>query len=155
MTIKINRFKKKVNTFKKILEHISELSVSQTSKVACIIIKKDFSKIAAFGYNGTYPNAPINPETGGEELSLEPGKSGFVHAEPNAIAKFREYDPENYIVFISMSPCRSCAMYLVNAGFRYVYYIDEYRDISHLSEIFGRNNIKYGKISELKIDSFE
>ena len=53
-----------------------------------------------------------------------------------------------------MSPCRACAMLLVNAGFKYVYYIDEYRDTTHLSEIFDRNSVKYGLIDELTINSF-
>lgn len=145
----MKRFKKKIQTFVEITKLISNLSVSQTTKVGCIAVKKDFSKIGAFGYNGTYPNAPIIPETGGEELSLIPGESGFLHAEENMIAKFREHDPENYIVILSMSPCRRCAMQLINAGFKHVYYLTEYRDISHLNEMFTINKIKFGLIDNI------
>jgi deoxycytidylate deaminase len=142
-----NRKSIKINNFKNILLSISELSVSQTKKVACMAFTKNFSKISSFGYNGTYPNAPINPETGGEELSLEPGCSGFLHAEDNMIAKFSEKNPEDHIVFITLSPCRECTIRLVNAGFKEIYWIENYREQSHLN-IFDRCNIKYGTIDE-------
>ena len=148
MERKIQRKIEKINVFKAILEQISSLSVSQTKKVGCIAFEKNFKRIASFGYNGTYPGAPTIPETGGEELSLEPGKSGFLHAEDNMISKFQERDPENYIVFVSMSPCRECTIRLVNAGFKEVYWIEEYRECQHL-EIFDKCGIKYGSIDSL------
>lgn len=151
---KIQRFASKIRTFQTILNEIAELSVSQTAKVACLAIKKDFSSIASFGYNGTYPNCPTNPHTGGEELSLEPGESGFLHAEDNMISKFRERDPENYMVFISMSPCRECAMRLVNAGFKDVFWEIDYRDQTHLPTIFQPNDVQYMSLEDL-LDGIE
>lgn len=145
---KITRKIEKIKVFANILEQISTLSVSQTKKVACIAFKNNFSSIASFGYNGTYPGAPCNHETGGEEISLEPGKSGFLHAEDNMISKFRERDPENYIVFVSMSPCRECTIRLINAGFKEVYWAEDYREQSHLS-IFDSCGVKYSSISKL------
>ena len=131
---------------------ISSLSTSSRLKVSCIIIKKDFTKIASFGYNGNYASAPLNEVTGTEEESLEPGKDGFIHAEINAIAKFREHDPENYIVMVSYSPCSNCAKVLANSGFKYVYWNEEYRDTSHLSTIFSRSNITNGNWNDLTKD---
>lgn len=148
MDRKIERKIQKIKVFTNILIELSKLSPSQTKKVACIAFKKKFTNIASFGYNGTYPDAPINPETGGEELSLEPGKSGFLHAEDNMISKFREKDPENYIVFITMSPCRECTIRLVNAGFKDVYWLEEYRDKSHLY-IFDHCSVRCGTINSL------
>jgi dCMP deaminase len=144
----INRKIEKILVFTNILESISTLSVSQTKKVGCIIFKNNFSSIASFGYNGTYPGAPINPETNGEEVSLEPGKSGFIHAEDNAIVKFHERDPEKYIVFVTMSPCRECCIRLINAGFKEVYWIEDYREQSHLT-IFDTCGVKYSSINNL------
>lgn len=71
---KIQRAKQKIKIFQEILEQISTLSTSSRLKVACILLKKDFTKIASFGYNGNYFNAPINSMTGTEEESLEPKK---------------------------------------------------------------------------------
>jgi len=145
--MEIKRKIEKIEVFKNILLQVASLSVSQTTKVGCIAFKKNFSRISSFGYNGTYPGAPINPETGGEEVSLVPGCSGFLHAEDNMVAKFHERDPENHIVFVSLSPCRECTIRLVNAGFKEVYWVETYRMTEHL-EIFEKCGIKYGTIDD-------
>lgn len=142
-----NRLSIKINTFIQILLSIKDLSNSSTTKVGCMTLKKDFSKIASFGYNGSYSGAQINPETGTEEDSLIPGESGFIHAEVNMIAKFKEYDPENYIVFLTLSPCKMCTKILVNAGFKHVYWVDAYRTTEHL-KIFNECGITNGNIKD-------
>lgn len=149
---KRERALEKINVFSEILLQISGLSTSSRLKVSCIIFKRDFTKIASFGYNGNYFNAPINEETGTEEESLEPGKDGFIHAEQNALAKFREHDPENYIAFVSHSPCKNCAKLLVNSGFKWIYWLDDYRETSHLDEIFDRCEVSHGNLEKFKED---
>jgi dCMP deaminase len=116
-------------------------------------LKKDFSKIASFGYNGSYSGALVNKDTGTEEDSLAPGESGFIHAEVNMIAKFQEYDPQNYIILLTLSPCKMCTKILINAGFKHVYWIQDYRDTDHL-KIFDQCNITSGKISNLVNDYY-
>ena len=112
------RIHQTVGVYADIVKHISQLSQASKVKVGCLAIKKDFTKIASFGYNGSYPGAPINESTQSEEQSLEPGKSGLIHAEINMIAKFREPDPENYIVLLTISPCVECTKVLCTAGFK-------------------------------------
>ena len=148
MDTKIQRLQLKLETFTDILKNIKNLSNSSTTKVGCIALRKDFSKIASFGYNGSYSGAGINEDTGSEEDSLVPGESGFIHAEVNMIAKFKEYDPENYIILLTLSPCKMCTKILVNAGFKHVYWMTEYRDMDHL-EIFNQCKITNGKIEDL------
>lgn len=145
-----NRLGIKINTFVQILLSIKDLSNSSTTKVGCMTLKKDFSKIASFGYNGSYSGAQINLETGTEEDSLIPGESGFIHAEINMIAKFKEYDPENYIVFLTLSPCKMCTKILVNAGFKHVYWVDPYRTTEHL-KIFNECGITNGNIKDFLV----
>jgi len=149
---KIERANLKIGVFVNLLKEISTLSTSSRLKVSCIILRKDFTKIASFGYNGNYYNAPVNPETGTEEESLEPGKDGYIHAEVNAIAKFREHDPENYIVLVSHSPCPNCAKLLANSGFKWVYWVSDYRENAHLSQIFNRCQIGNGNIEQFTQD---
>lgn len=148
MDTKIRRLELKLDAFVQILLNIRGLSNSSTTKVGCMTLKKDFSKIASFGYNGSYSGAQENPETGTEEESLMPGESGFIHAEVNMIAKFKEYDPENYIVLLTLSPCKMCTKILINAGFKHVYWIDEYRDTGHL-QIFNECGITNGNVKDL------
>ena len=151
MEEKISRVSYKIDTFSDILLNISTLSNASTKKVACMAIHKRFTKIASFGYNGSYMGAPINPLTNTEEESLVPGESGFIHAEVNMIAKFREYDPENYIILLTLSPCKMCTKILVNSGFRHVYWVEDYREKDHLS-IFDECGITYGNLEKLKLD---
>jgi len=146
-----NRIDLKIDTFVDILNSIKELSVSKTTKVGCIALKKDFSKIASFGYNGSFAGDYVKEETGGEEESLVPGESGFIHAEINMLAKFKEHDPENYIILLTLSPCKMCTKVLINAGFKWVYYIDEYRDTDHL-KFFDLCDIENGTIKKFKHD---
>ena len=152
MDSKIRRLQIKLEVFKNILNQITNLSVASTKRVGCMALKKDFSKIASFGYNGSFSGAEVNPLTGTEEDSLNPGESGFIHAEVNMIAKFKEYDPENYIILLSLSPCIMCTKILINAGFKHVYWLDDYRNLDHL-QIFKQSKITYGPISCL-IDDY-
>jgi dCMP deaminase len=149
---KRERAKAKIEVYTDILKRISSLSTSSRLKVSCILLRKDFTKIASFGYNGNYYNAPINEETGTEEESLEAGKDGFIHAEQNALAKFREMDPENYIVLVTHSPCKNCAKLLVNSGFKSIYWIEDYRETSHIDEIFDRCQVGHGNIEKFTED---
>jgi dCMP deaminase len=139
----------KIDIFFNILTEISDLSNASTKKVACMALHKNFTKIASFGYNGSYAGAPINPKTGTEEESLEPGQSGFIHAEVNMIAKFREHDPENYMVLLTLSPCKMCTKILINSGFKWVFWNEDYREQEHLY-MFDECGIKYGNINQLK-----
>lgn len=148
------RIIQKVDTFVGILNQIAQLSTSSQLKVGAIAVHKKFQKIASFGYNGSYPGAPINPETGTEEDSLNPGLSGFIHAEVNMVAKFREHNPEDYIIILSHSPCTVCTKVLVNAGFKYIYWVNLYRETSHLS-ILSNYGIYYGNIDKLYNDYYD
>jgi dCMP deaminase len=146
-----DRIQFKIDTFSKMLLEIASLSNASTKKVACMALHRKFTKIASFGYNGSYMGAPINEVTGTEEDSLVPGESGFIHAEVNMIAKFREFDPENYVILLTLSPCKMCTKILVNSGFKFVYWIEDYREQNHL-HIFDESGITYGNIEKLKKD---
>jgi dCMP deaminase len=142
------RRQKKVKVFTDFVSEIANLSVSQTLKVGAMAVKIDLSKIGSFGYNGSYTGASTNPVTGGEEESLDSGNSGFVHAEMNLVAKFHESDPENYIILLTHSPCDICMKLIINSGFRYVFWKDEYRMTGHLS-ILDKLGIKNGNFESL------
>ena len=145
---KLDRTKQKVQVFVKHLENIASLSQSSKLKVGAIAVKKNFQR-DCFGYNGTIADAPIWEETGTEEESLEPGKSGFVHAEMNLIAKFREHDPEDYVVLLTHSSCSVCAKLLINAEFENIFWLEEYRETSHIERLFKGRVKHFGTIDNL------
>jgi tRNA(Arg) A34 adenosine deaminase TadA len=64
------------------------------------------------------------------------------------IAKFQERDPENYVILLTLSPCKMCSKVLINSGFKHIYWIEDYRDLGHL-EIFDNAGITYGNMDKL------
>jgi dCMP deaminase len=62
--------------------------------------------------------------------SSEPGQSGFIHAEINALIKCDFNHPKVKKMYLTLSPCRQCAKAIVNGGIREVIYDIEYRDRS-------------------------
>jgi len=101
---------------------ISERSVDPRRKVGAIIITEDNSQILALGYNGNYVNGPNVVE------SNEPGKSGFIHAEINALLKLDYNNPKNKIMYVTTMPCQHCAKCIINTNIKEVVYLENYRD---------------------------
>jgi len=90
-------------------------------KVGCIIVTTE--GIIYPGYNGDEIGGSNKPD------SLEPGASGFVHAEANAILKFNPTIHKNSVIYSSHSPCRVCARMIINTrAISKMYYDELYRD---------------------------
>ena len=103
-------------------ENISRRSPDPNFKVGCCIVTSDNCQVLSIGYNGDHK--------GGSNLrdSLEPGKSGFIHAEINALIKLDYNNPKDKILYITLSPCIQCAKAIINGGIKTVVFRDEYRD---------------------------
>lgn len=136
-------------TFMKITERVASLSYDPKYQVGSIIIDKHFSNICAIGYNGNYPGGP------NERESLESGHSGFLHAEENAVIQGNIIDPENHILFVTMTPCKMCAKRIARKGIKEVIALNYYEDnsIESCQTIFNHANIEFNylnsKIREL------
>lgn len=105
-----------------IAEEMAKRSADPRLKVGCIIVSETNDFVEGIGYNGD--------ERGGTNLpdGDEPGQSGFVHAEINALIKrVRSYEPAR--MYVTHSPCVVCARAIINAGgILDVFYKHEYRD---------------------------
>ena len=110
----------------KTAEVISERSYDPRFKVGAVVVTEDNTQVLAVGYNGNYSGGPNKVE------SEEPGESGMLHAEINALLKMDYNNPKNKILYITLSPCRMCAKAIVNAGIKEVVYSERYRDSSSL-----------------------
>ena len=102
--------------------HIADRSRDPRLKVGSVIVTEDNTTVLAIGYNGDQQGGDNKPD------SLEPGKSGFIHAEANALIKMNFGDHRNKKMYLTHSPCPVCARMIVNAGIKYVVFCDEYRD---------------------------
>jgi len=71
-----------------------------------------------------------------------------VHAEVNAIywcAK-SEIISDGAAMYLTLSPCDHCALAMVQAGIKEVYYLEEYHDVSGL-DILKKSGIKVEQIT--------
>jgi dCMP deaminase len=112
---------------------LAKRSYDPRLKVGCVIASNDNRRVIGLGYNGNARKLANEPD------SLEPGQSGFVHAEVNAIINAGQpvYSGN---VYLTHSPCLACAKALINAGVWSLHYAIRYRDEEPL-ELLRRSGI--------------
>ena len=106
---------------------ISQRSINPLFKVGAVIVTDDNTQVLSVGYNGDYRGGPNLIE------SSEPGKSGLIHAEVNALIKMDYNNPKKKKMYVNLSPCIDCAKLILNAQIKEIIYKDEYRDLSGLT----------------------
>lgn len=137
--------------FLKVAALISTRATCPRRSVGCVITN-DLDHIKACGYNGvprTFEHCTDTP-CGGENLSSGEGLNFCMatHAEQNALLQC-----ENVMgiktIYITVSPCITCAKLIGNTSCKEVVYSEEYSDKSGI-EILKKLNIKttYEQIKE-------
>lgn len=106
---------------------IAKRSYDPRYQVGAVIVTDKNTQVLAVGYNGNYMGGPNEVE------SNNPGKSGMIHAEINALIKLDYNNPNKKIMYLTLSPCRSCAKAIVNGGISEVVFCERYRDESGIS----------------------
>ena len=99
---------------------IAKRSPDPKHKVGAVIVNDENTQVLAVGYNGDQKGGPNQRE------SLETGHSGFIHAEINALIKCDYNYPKPKKMYLTLSPCRTCAKAIVNAGIKQVIYCQKY-----------------------------
>ena len=122
-----------LSTFMKMCSNISNRSTCIRRKVGCIITPSNFENIVSIGYNGSLPGE----ENGCKDIGS--GKCGCIHAEINALNKFKNYNNElEYVLFCTLSPCLNCSKEILKYPIRKVIYLNSYRDTYGIK--FLKNN---------------
>ena len=103
---------------------IAKRSYDPRFQVGAVVVSEDNCQVLAVGYNGNYAGGPNTVE------STEPGKSGMLHAEINALLKLDYNNPKRKKMYLTLSPCRMCAKAIINSGIKEVVYKEAYRDTS-------------------------
>ncbi len=104
---------------------VAEMSYANRKKVGALIVKDN--NIISFGWNGT----PYNFDNRCEKV--ENGKvvtvDEVIHAEQNALAKAAKgvISVDGGTLYITMSPCWSCAGSIIQSGIIRVIYDERYR----------------------------
>lgn len=103
---------------------ISRRSYDPRHQVGAVIVSDKNTQVLAVGYNGNYSGGPNEVE------STEPGSSGMIHAEINALLKCDYNIADKKIMYVTLSPCKMCAKAVINGGISEVVFDEQYRDTS-------------------------
>lgn len=118
--------------FMEIAHVVAKRSNCSRRQVAAVIVKDNH--LLSTGYNGT-PRGVRNCFDGGCPRCSGHAPSGTkldeclcVHAEQNAICQAARYgiDVSGSTIYITLSPCLTCAKLIINAGIREVVYGGDY-----------------------------
>jgi len=130
----------------KFAKSIAERSIDPRFKVGAVVVSKDNTQVLAMGYNGDQAGGSNEVE------SLEPGQSGCIHAEINALIKLDYNNPKPKKMYVTLSPCKMCAKAIVNSGIEEIIYLEEYRDKTGV-EILGKADREVRQHAEVPISS--
>jgi dCMP deaminase len=103
-------------------ETVAKRSHHPTFKVGALIVTSDNTQVLSLGYNGNAAGLSNVPQ------SEEPGCSGLLHAEMNALLKLDYNNPKDKVMYLTLSPCENCAIAVINSGIKKVVYKEKYRD---------------------------
>lgn len=122
---------------------IAQRSYDSRLKVGAVVVASDNTQVLSLGYNGNYAGGP------NVEESLEPGCSGFIHAEANAIIKLDFNFHKEKHMYLTHSPCRMCSKMIVNAQIKRVVYDEQYRDTSGL-QILAASGVLVSSLKDIE-----
>ena len=111
------------------------------AKVGAVLVKDD--RIVATGWNGTPAGADncceykVKRQSYYDHITNPSGlktKPNVIHAEANTIYFCAKHGikTDGTKLYITLSPCATCALAIIQAGIKEVYYHEEYRDATGL-----------------------
>ena len=135
--------------FMEIAQVVAKRSNCSRRQVAAVIVKDNH--LLATGYNGT-PRGVRNCFDGGCPRCAGRAKSGThleecfcTHAEQNAICQASRYgvDISDSTIYITLSPCLTCAKLIINAGIKEVVYAGDYTAfLDTVKDMFRQSGVK-------------
>lgn len=108
--------------YMRIADTVAQQSHCVRLKVGAVVVRDN--NIVSFGWNGT-PSGFSNVCEDGDETHPT-----VVHAEANAIAKAARstVSTEGSTIYLTHSPCWTCALSIVQSGIKRVVYREAYRN---------------------------
>lgn len=135
--------------FLEIAEAVSKRSTCDRGRASCVIVKDN--QILVTGYAGSPTSFPHCNEVGHQikKLIHEDGTitqhcMRTVHAEQNALAQAarRGVAIDGATAYTNMTPCRTCAMLLINAGIKKVVCERKYHAGAESEQMLKKAGIK-------------
>jgi dCMP deaminase len=141
--------------FLEIMQTVSKRGTCDRGHASCVLVKD--KQILVTGYAGSPKGFPHCDEVGHQMKKMihEDGHITehcvrTVHAEQNAIcqAAKRGVPLDGATVYINMTPCRTCAMLLINTGVVRIVSQNKYHAGQESEEMFKKAKIKLEFINE-------
>lgn len=135
--------------FMEVADAVSKRATCDRGRSGCVIAKD--KQILATGYVGSPIGFPHCDEAGhdlrrafNEDGTISSHCVRTVHAEQNAIcqAAKRGVAIDGATVYCRMTPCRICAMLLINSGVKRVYAERKYHTGSESEKMFRKAGVK-------------
>lgn len=130
------------------IAHVVKLRANCSRRQVAAVIVKD-KRIISTGYNGT-PRGVVNCFDGGcpRCASDIPSGSGLgdcicSHAEENSItqAAYHGISTKDATIYVTLSPCLTCAKMIINAGIKEVIYDEEYKFSEQTKALFAQGKV--------------
>ena len=140
--------------FMEIAQVVARRSNCSRRSVGAVIARNHH--VLSAGYNGT-PKGVKNCFEGGCPRCAGHAKSGThldeclcTHAEQNAICQAACYGPsvDGATIYITISPCLTCAKLIINAGIKEVVYGGDYAFLETVEKMFTAAGVTYRKYVE-------
>jgi dCMP deaminase len=147
--------------FMEVCDAIAKRATCDRGRSGCVIAKDN--QILATGYVGAPQGLPHCDDVGHElkKVVHEDGTVSMhcvrtVHAEQNAIcqAAKRGIAIDGATVYCRMTPCRTCAMLIINCGIKRVVAQKRYHDAADSEAMFKKAGVKLEYIST-EIERYE
>lgn len=123
----------------------AQTSEAERLQVGALIVKN--KQIISTGVNGT----PAGWETNQCENDKNETEWFVRHAEIQALNKLRKSNETSHgaEMYVTHSPCKNCAVDIIDAGITKVYYDIEYRDTTGI-DLLKQYGIQVEKLQEVK-----
>lgn len=132
--------------FMKTADLSAEMSHSRRTKVGSVLVKDN--RIIANSWNGRVSGADNNceDEIDGKLVT----RSDVIHAEANLLifAARHGLATDGCVLYVTLSPCVTCALLIIQSGINRVYYRDDYRNLDGL-KLLRDNGITVIKMQEV------
>lgn len=144
--------------FLEIADTVAKRATCDRGRSGCVIVKD--KQILVSGYVGSPSGMPHCDEVGHqmkktihEDGSITDHCVRTVHAEQNAICQAAKngVSIEGATVYCRMTPCRTCAMLLINSGIKRVYCERKYHAGGESEEMFKKAGVEL----EFKFDEVQ
>ena len=122
----------KHHVFMAIAYNLSVLGTCERKQVGALIVRD--GRCISWGYNGAPPGMPHCSENnhgynGDDPMAEAFGCRNATHAEANALAfaARQGISTDEGTLYVTVSPCATCARLLIASGIREVFYGERYR----------------------------